>query len=629
MLIRNQNSKLVKNNRRKSIDYRAAIITERFLSMMLKVVSNPDFSIAKKLQNFQAFITATPFDEYEKDINVYALLLSINCVLKHKLEGANEVEDLINYVNIELSNYEDLFSDVKENIIFPAILASSEVSDKEISLVTKTCYTYIRHEAILTHKDELIEIVTDLESGNIGSIDESLEELQNVITLLYDEFYKTNNSDGELNIYHTSRPEEFREKFKNAYDYENSPKMALHTGLKDFDKMLSIKGGFLGGTFVLFYADTNSFKSALLENIKRWIKVYNSDMFMEEFLKTGKRPTIIFISIENGSNEDLSRDFSIQTKTNMNSVDTFDEAFTIWKESNNDSIIDVTQINAGDVPISFTKVKRIVKQVEQDGFFPIAIIVDSFDLMAPDEDDVARGVTDETTLLLNRARAIEKWISDKPYPIISAHQLNRQAAMTLAEKRAAGCVDLCKFLGREHVSGSYDINRRAHITMFVNTEYSKYDGEKYLEINRDKVRYRDPGEENRYIVTKLINGFFIEDDQGKPFKSTRHSILPVEDTGDNAGDVPQAIMGRGVAKLDTPKSAITTVKSKAITTPKPMFSTDVGAGNTMIIPIIPPTYFCYSLTPVSNGINPFNSKQYNIEGDYCLDPAAAKTPYDI
>lgn len=567
MLIKNFKNQSGKN-RRKSMDYRAAVITERFLSMMLKVSSNPEFTKVKKLQNFQKFIQATPAEEYEKDPAVYALLIAIECVIKNKLEGATEIEDLVNYVNIELA---ESFEDIKENVIFPAILSGTESTDRETMLVTKTCDKFLRYEAVLTKKDDLADIITDIGSGNVGSLDSALNDLKEIIDILHDEFDKTESLDNELSIFHTSRPDEFREKFREAYEYENSPKMALHTGLKSFDAMLSTKGGFLGGTFALFMADTNTFKSALLENIKRWICVYNSDMFMEEFLRTHKRPTVVFISIENGSKEDLSRDYSIYTKTNMDTVDNFETAFDTWKQSYG-GIIDVTQINAGDYPINLDKVKEIIKKVEQDGFFVISVIVDSFDLMAPDSEDIMRGITDETSLLLNRARAIEKWINDKPYPFITAHQLNRQAAMTISEKRQQGCVDLCKFLGREHVSGSYDILRRAHITIFVNTEYSKYDNEKYLELHRDKVRYRK-NEDEDYLVTKLHDGFFIEDDQGLPFNSCRKSIMPL-DIGTNL-DIPK-VMERGLSSIkgtiiQVPKKKDEDEKDKK---PKPMFSSE-------------------------------------------------------
>ena len=355
--------------------------------------------------------------------------------------------------------------------------------------------------------------------------------------------------------------------------------MCLHVGLKAFDKMISPRGGFLGGTFNLFMADTNTFKSALLENIKRWIQKYNSNMFKEEYLRTGKRPTIIFVSLENGSKEDISRDFSIASKKNMYDCDSFETAFQMYQDEFKDTIIEVTQINAGDYKFNMSSLKQVIKRVEEDGFFVIGIIVDSFDLMSPDEEDIRLRVSDETTLLLNRSRRIEKWISDKPYPFISAHQLNREAARAIAEARQKGNIDLCKFLDRQHVSGSYDILRRAHFTAFIYTEISKYDGEKYLEVRRDKTRYRSSDSEYSYFVTKLHNGFFIEDDLNTDKCTCRSSIMPMED-----GSQGMTVGIRGLASLQQIQSTdtkpvennnfVSSEKKEINTTVKPMFSSE-------------------------------------------------------
>lgn len=546
MVLRDSNNSksTYSNRKKKGVDFRSTILTERFLTMMLRVISNTEFIKVKKLQNIRTFIDTAPSYLFEKDQTIYALILSIKCVLRNKLEGAIDAEDLVEYVNIDLG---DQFDDVKENIIFPTILSANEATEKETKLVCKTCDKLLRYETILIRKDDLADAITDIGSGNIANLDDAISELRNIVAELNEEFSKTDNSEYELSMFHTSKPDEFKEKFNEAYDYENSPKMCLHVGLKMFDTMISPRGGFLGGTASIFMADTNTFKSALLEYIKFWIQKYNSDMFKEEFLKTGKRPTIVFISLENGSKEDVSRDFSIASKQNLYEFDSAESAFEHYVNATHNSIIDVTQINAGDYKVNLGTIKQIIRRLEEDEYFVIAVIVDSFDLMSPSESDIATRVTDETTILLNRAREIEKWISDKPFPLITCHQLNRGASQSISEAKQKGMVDLCKVLDRQHVSGSYDILRRFHFVGFIFTEISKYDNEKYLEIRRDKTRYRASDPEYGYLVTKLKNGFFIEDDYGTDKETCRSSIMPVEDAF--SGGIIGTVGERGATSL--------------------------------------------------------------------------------
>jgi hypothetical protein len=144
--------------------------------------------------------------------------------------------------------------------------------------------------------------------------------------------------------------------------------------------------------------------------------------------------------------------------------------------------------------------------------------------MAPEEEDIRRGITDETTLLSNRAKAMQKFISDKPYPLITVHQLNRAGNQMIMEKKDKGAVDLAKALGRSFISGAYDIERRVHWSGFIYVEISKYDNEPYLEIKRDKVKYKRTNTD--YLVHHLKNGFLIEDDYGTDKVLSRSSIIP-------------------------------------------------------------------------------------------------------
>lgn len=361
-------------------------------------------------------------------------------------------------------------------------------------------------------------------------------------------------------------------------------------------------------------------------------------MFKEEYLRTGKRPTIIFVSLENGSKEDISRDFSIASKKNMYDCDSFETAFQMYQDEFKDTIIEVTQINAGDYKFNMSSLKQVIKRVEEDGFFVIGIIVDSFDLMSPDEEDIRLRVSDETTLLLNRSRRIEKWISDKPYPFISAHQLNREAARAIAEARQKGNIDLCKFLDRQHVSGSYDILRRAHFTAFIYTEISKYDGEKYLEVRRDKTRYRSSDSEYSYFVTKLHNGFFIEDDLNTDKCTCRSSIMPMED-----GSQGMTVGIRGLASLQQIQTTdtksvennnfVSSEKKEVNTAVKPMFSSENNTQNYIALQL-QQNYFamCNNIMMMNYimnknaGITPFD---YDKRERYAPVSEVGITPFDL
>jgi hypothetical protein len=587
-------------------DFRSPIITERFLSLFLKVASSQYVNKRSEIINLQKFIDGIPKEKYEKDTNVYALILSIGSILKNKFEGILDKEELIELINIDLL---ETFDEEKDNTIFPTILSGDEASEKEKDLIRRTVDTYLRYEAVLSQKDELSDVLTDIGSGNVRNIEESLEALKLIINELYDEFKKTEYSTDRYIITHTSDIEDFREKLKNAYDYATSPKIALKTGIKMLNDMLSVQGAFLSSKFYMFYADTNTFKSALLKYIAKWIQKYNNEMFREEYLATGKRPTVLYISLEDGEIEDINRMFTTTTAQDLMSYNSFGEAEKAWNNSFNptETIIDICQINSTENSINLNTIEGFIKNLEENGYFVIALIIDSFDLMAPSEEDIYRGITDETALLTNRAKAIQKYVGDKLFPVITAHQLNRVGNQTITEKKEKGVVDIAKTLGRSFISGAYDIERRVHWSAFIYVERSKYDNEIYLEIKRDKMKYKRT--DTDYLVHLLKNGFIIEDDFGTDKVLSRGSILPV----DNDNMYSQGANGlgsRGVSTISKMNRELgIDTKDKKEEDKKEVLFSSVSHNNTSIT--TPPpfimsnisdeSYYSYS-TPVT----PFN-----------------------
>jgi hypothetical protein len=545
--------------------------------MLLKVATNINVLQIHMLQKYTKFVKQLPIEKFERNANIYGLFLAISSVLKNKLEGINDKEELIELVNIEM-NIEN-YDEVKENIIFPSILSSDEISDKETNLIQRTVDSTLQYSAILDNKDKLSDILTDIGSGNISLLENALNEFKEVITLLYDEFKKTEVAGNGITITHTQDKIDFYENLRKSYEYSTSPRMVLHTGLKTFNEMLSFQQGFLGSKVYMIYSDTNTFKSALLKYCEKWIQKYNNDNFREEYLATGKRPTVLKISLEDGMLEDLSRTFTTYTGKDLMAVDDYEEIKTMWENAYDaeHNIIDITQVNCAENSINLTAIKSIIKNLEEQNYFIVALIIDSFDLMAPEEEDIRRGITDDYTLLSNRAKAIQKFISDKPYPLITAHQLNRAGNQMITEKKDKGVVDIAKALGRSFISGAYDIERRVHWSAFIYVEYSKYDNEPYLEIKRDKVKYKRTNVD--YLVHHLKNGFIIEDDYGTNKVLSRSSIIPSDN--DNMYSSGANSLGlRGVSSISQMNKELGIEKKEnKIQEDKPLISSSTTTTN--------------------------------------------------
>lgn len=617
MVLRNFDSSNDKRTKKRKNDYRPSIITERFLTMFLKVLSSQSLTKRNVLLLFQKFINQIDLKKYEKDTSIYPLIVAINIVIKNKLEDVIDKEELVEYVNLEImDNYED----VKDNIIFPTIL-SEEASEKEKKLVLETIETYIRYESVLTQKEELSDALSDIGSGNINNLKESLDGFKSIVSQLYEDFKKTEFDQEKYSFTHTCLKEEYIEKLKKAYDCANSPKMVLKTGLKRFNKMLSQQEGFLGSKFYMFYADTNTFKSALLRYCAKWIKKYNGKMFKEEYLATGLIPTILFVSLEDGEIEDTSRTYSTFTKHDLVSMDNFEEVKRLWEieNSDDDDIIDITQVNSSESSINLKTIESFERKLKEEGYFIIAIIVDSFDLMSPSDEDIYRGITDDTTIFSNRAKAIQKFIGDKPYPFISAHQLNRAGNQFISEKKDKGVVDLAKSLGRSFISGAYDIERRVHWSAFIYTEWSKYDNELYLEIKREKVKYKKTPED--YLVHWLENGFMIHDDYNTNMELSRSTILPTTEDNTNTD-----FGSRGMTSISRMHNDVSQTVKEENNKPKTMFSSSTTKPTNIIIQ---PSTINYLYTVTKEALDINNIQLHNNKNEYTYNDNIGVSPFDL
>jgi hypothetical protein len=631
MMIRNFNKQIQQERRthKNKGDYLAPITNDRFFTLFLKYVSAQNNNKRIILKNFQVFISKLPLEKYEKKFNVYALAIAIGLVIKSRLEGVNDKEELIEMIDM---NMPETFDEVKDNIIYPTILSGDEITDKENDIVTKMISIYMRYGAILSQQEKFADVFSDIGSGNFKNLEAALEEFKEAVYELYDEFRKTEYSTDKYIITHTSDTEDFAEKLKNAYNYATSPKIALKTGLKTLNTMLSVQGGFTSNHFYMIYSDTNSFKSALLKYIAKWIQKYNNDMFREEYLKTGKRPTVLYISLEDGEIEDINRMFTTVTAKDLINCNNFIEAEKIWTANfkPEENIIDICQINSTENSINLSTIEGFIKNLEENNYFIIALIIDSFDLMAPSEEDIFRGITDETTILSNRAKAIQKYVGDKLFPVITAHQLNRSGNQIITEKKDKGIVDIAKALGRSMISGAYDIERRVHWSAFIYVEYSKYDGEMYLEIKRDKVKYKRTNVD--YMVHHLKNGFIIEDDYYLDKVLSRGSIIPV-DNDNMYSQGAQSLGLRGVSSISRMNDELISASQKKheeTKTAAPLFqsSTVSASSSAPVIPFPAPSFIQYGesgyYSPIKSyegqGITPFN-----------LDdkPAKFTTPFDF
>jgi replicative DNA helicase len=98
---------------------------------------------------------------------------------------------------------------------------------------------------------------------------------------------------------------------------------------------------------------------------------------------------------------------------------------------------------------------------------------------------------DEKEELKNISNELKSLAIHYDIPVVTAHQLNRQAAATVDAALQANKEDLAKFLGRANIGSSWELVENADVLIILNVEKKRQTGQQYLTFKRVKIRYKD------------------------------------------------------------------------------------------------------------------------------------------
>jgi replicative DNA helicase len=495
------------------------IITERFMISLLRILGSKLNITKKSLNNIEYLFDIIDIKYYTKDVNIYALIQAVKIAVKYRQSTTNFNKDLL-LTEIEVSITEQ-FKEQKENIILPVLANSQNVIQSELDVMNNTIETYLKYSAIIVSKEKMYDILTDLSSGDIVNLQDSVNAYRDIVNSVSEEFRMTDNM-SQGNIIH-SIDEDYMQFIMEAYDSIKNPRYTLVTGLKMFNELLSEKGGFLTPSYVIIYASINSFKSALLQYCANWIQIYNSDRFLKEFQETGKIPTVLMYSFENTRTENMQRDFTMRTGMNLKDLDDPDDVKKYYKNAYNstDSIINIATIYGESGTIKVSDIRRQIHALSDTGYKIIAVVIDYLELLKPEDEDMKL----ENRLKLGYiSNSLHVMSITEDILVLTAQQMNRAAETSMSELREKGATNISKSLSRQYIGESYAIDKPVDLSMYIATERSIYDNKLYLTVKRDKCRYKRT--DTDYFVHELKNGFYLEPDYNTNKTLSKKAIMP-------------------------------------------------------------------------------------------------------
>ena len=259
------------------------------------------------------------------------------------------------------------------------------------------------------------------------------------------------------------------------------PSNKLVTGMQGLNNMLA--GGFEGSRVYAFFALPGEGKTITLLNLLWQIKKYNKNYVCKD--KT-KKPCLVLLTMENKTNESVASMYNITcTSEGIETVSTEDaiqlmQAKGFW----------VTPDNPIDIKIKYRPINsvntdylyKLTDDLEDEGYEVIGILQDYVKRIKPLDSG-----TDERFKLGNVINDFKNFATYKDIPVITASQLNREAAKIIDECRMNNRNDLVKRLGRSNIGESSLIDENLDCTLILTPEY--INGQKWMGIKETKHRF--------------------------------------------------------------------------------------------------------------------------------------------
>ena len=489
--------------------YRSHLVSERFLLMIIKVLSSDITVNRRSLANIKRFLTIIDRDYYCRSENIEAMLLVCDLLVSIRTKNPHGVslESLTYKVeNLLVEPYDK----VRDQLIIPQInVAKDELPEDDLEYITNSLDQNLKFSYILDVKDNLIELTNDIETSSYTDFPNLLNQYRDLITGIMNFFRRTDSSSMTNEIVHTGDPT-FLDILYDTYEAIRNPASALQTGWQALNSALGPRGGFQNKNLYCLHANTNSFKSAMLLHISRMIKEYNASRVIDEFKRTGKIPTILHISMENDNDEDNERLYKTVVKKDLGKCTSREELNQSWEHnfgnSDEENPIDISFLHVDARSLSVDEIDIIIENLEEEGYRVIACVVDYLGLIKPRLEDMGK---DNRLQLKNIADDLLSLAKNRDIPVITAHQINRSGGAVLTNLKNQGGVNAISQMTNEFIGESYGIEQAVSWSAFIDIEIHGED--RWLMFKRNKSRYKNKFGTETFVM-KIRDGIIIDDD---------------------------------------------------------------------------------------------------------------------
>lgn len=446
------------------------------LNAMIGYIYKETNQITKKaILNMSRLFNKIDDDIYNANTKMYTRIKFIKRSLDGILNGGILNKELL------VSYAKNVNDDEETQDIINNLDRYTRLNYDEINYISKCVEDRLKYINVYMYKDKIFDTVEKLDRGDYETLEEINEELVDICKQVVSNHRMLRVM--EENDSFSLDQETFEDNVSRIMKRLKTETYILRTGLQYQNDILG--GGYYGGRLYTYMALPANFKSGILLKAARDIKKYNAGLKT----KSGKQPTVLMITCENDIDETLERLF-LMTSSNVDlTAYSTAEAIRLLKEVGEMTITNENNINIviryfNNFAISTADLITMIDDLADEGKEVIALIVDYLKRIRPED-----WSNEEITQLKNVTNELKNIAQNYKIPVITAMQLNREAARAIDQAALSGKSDLIRQAGRANVGSSWTIVENSDFACIINLEEQKSSGQLFLSFSRVKIRY--------------------------------------------------------------------------------------------------------------------------------------------
>lgn len=453
-------------------------LTAFMLNSVIGFILKDSVVVSKKaLNNIYKLFGVIDESRYNDSPQLLARIKFIKVLVKKRLED--------DFTNVN-SLIQEAIPDVEDNYvneILKSLPEYSKLNYNELKSISKAIEDRLKYLFIIKLKDKMYDALQKIETNTFKSFNEVNTELLNVCTNYINASRKVTTLDKDNSL--SLSDFDFDDKIKAIVESLTDPARLVKTGLMTLNEMLG--GGYAAKRLYIYMGLPSGFKSGVLLKSIVDTKRYNLQLKTKD---PNKLPTALLVTMENYLEETVERLFNMVGPSN--DIRTFSpkQVIDIIKE---DGGMTVTDKNKIDIVIRYFPNRTISTQdlyvliddLEDDNREVSILVLDYIKRIKP-----AEYGKDEKEELKNITNELKSLAIDKNIAVVSAHQLNREAARSVDAAMQTNKTDIARFVGRANVGSAWEVMENSDCVIIINKEMKRSTKQQYLTFKKIKQRYR-------------------------------------------------------------------------------------------------------------------------------------------